>query len=91
MKNEITLSRAAALECLAIAMHELDHGLGRTVATKNLVDELKSKLSAADGETEEVECEECGGSGEIDIDLPTADVEAYETCEKCSGTGKVKR
>lgn len=41
-------------------------------------------------ETEMVECPECGGDGELEINCYACDSLTMETCEECDGAGEVE-
>lgn len=61
--------------------------------TADSLDEWADEVSGADipelPEPEETECEECGGTGEVDSDEVDANEEPIQVdCEQCDGTGQ---
>lgn len=62
-------------------------------STADELDTWADEIEGADvpdlPEPEETDCEECGGSGEVEVDVEGSDEPNVEPCDECDGTGQV--
>lgn len=83
--------REVADEYESNEMYEINEMLQeRAEMLNSAADELESWNDSLDDEPDEdTDCEECDGTGEVEVEVDGSDEPNVEDCEECDGTGKV--